>query len=268
MKLTFAVILSVFLSSGTCLGQFEPISGELRDEWENGLGYIFPTVQHFPVQELSEDLRIIEIRFGGVERGFDSLDVCLIGLTEGTPLLLASGGYSGMYNFAKSWAAFDEITGLIEIIWQMPGSATWYSAEYSWDFGEDDLLLVACESGDPSWDAIAEIEILLAAGEIEQAESVLYDIFYPHHYYRGEEMFCSFLRAAHAEAIELCSTGDQEGAARLFDHLPEFWTVPDWDGSALTADSYQATGLEEYMPLEEFNAIAADYRDIVKCIDD
>lgn len=269
MKLTFAVLLSAFLSSGTCLDQFEPISGELLDAWNDvTMSLNFPTVYYYPLQNLSEDGSIYEIRFGGIEAGYDSLNLYLIALSGDTPLLLATGSYRGEYNFAKSSALFDEESGLMSLYFQMPGSARYACSEYSWSMDSGTLVETAHQAGDPSLDALEMIDILLDLGEIEEAERVLLDMFYPGNYYREEEMFCRFLRATHAKAIELHGTGDPESAAMLFEHLPGFWTVPDWDGESLTTDSYQATGLAEYMTLEEFNAIVADYRYIVKSMDD
>jgi hypothetical protein len=269
MKLTFAVILSAFLSSGTCLDQFEPISGELLDAWnDEAIGLNFPKVYYYPLQDLSDDGSIYEVRFGGIETGYDSLDLYLIGLSGDVPLLLATGGYRGEYNFAKSSALFDEESGLMSLYFQMPGSARYACSEYFWSMDSGTLVEIDHHTGDPSLDALEMIDILLELGEIEEAESVLLEMFYPGNYYRPEEMFCHFLRAAHAKAIELYGTGDLESAAMLFEHLPESWTVPDWDGEGLTTESYQATGLAEYMSLEEFNVIATDYRYIVKCMDD
>ncbi len=268
MKLSLAVAMTLMSAVGWGSGEWKPITDDLLDEWENGLGYVFPVVEHFPVQELSEDGSIWEMRFGGVGQGFDSLDVYLIGMTGGTPLLLASGTYSGMYNFAKSWAFFDEITGLIEISFQMPGTATWYSADYSWDLDEDELLLVSSACGDPSWEAIAAVDSLLPIGEIEEARNALRGMFYPHHYYVAAEMYCRFLRAAHAKAMELYQNDDCATAADIFSHLLEIFRVPEWNGSGLTEESYEPTGLAEYMPLAEYNAIAEDYRTILKSLDD
>jgi len=269
MKLTFAVLLSAFLSSGTCLDRFEPISGELLDAWDDvTMGLNFPTVYYYPLQNLSEDGSIYEVRFGGIEAGDDSLNLYLIALSGSTPLLLATGGYRGEYNFAKSSALFDDESGLMSLYFQMPGSARYACSEYSWTIDSGTLVETAHHAGDPSLDALEMIDILLELGEIEEAEGVLLEMFYPGNYYRPEDMFCRFLRAAHTKAIDLYGTGDLEDAIRLFEHLPEFWNVPAWDGAGLTADSYQSTGLAEYMSLEEFNAIAVDYRYVVKCMDD
>jgi hypothetical protein len=258
--LLFAAVLFYWAAPGSAA--FEPLTGDILEEWENGLGYAFPLVQHFPLQDLSDDGSIYEVVFGGVAVDWESLDVYLIGLTGETPVLLASGSYSGRYNFAKSWACFEEIEGTVEVGFQMPGSAQWYSAYYSWDFQSGDLALVRYESGDPSLDALSEIDSLLALGEIEKAERVLGEMFYPQNYYVEAEMYCLFLRATHREAVMLCRRGDRTRALELFTHLPWAYGVPDWDGSELTPETWEGTGPVEYMTLEEYNSIVADYQRI------
>ena len=59
MKALLVVLMVCALPAAA--GGPEPVSGALLDEWENGLGYVFPVVEHFPVQELSDDGSIFEV---------------------------------------------------------------------------------------------------------------------------------------------------------------------------------------------------------------
>jgi hypothetical protein len=258
METALAIIAAVTVASGGC--GFGPIEDAVLQEWQEGLGYVFPAVEGFPLPEADPSGTITEVRLGGVEVACDSLDVYLLGITGGTPLMMASGRYSGLYNFAKSWASFDVGTGLLEVQFQMPGSASWFGGSFSLDLESGTMIQVGSMSGDPSWDAMAAIDSLLPLGEIALAREALDGMFYPQHYYREEEMYCRFLRAAYDRAKELDGTGDPAGAVGLFDYLPDLWRVPDWDGSGLTADEFSETGLEDFMTLYEYDSIAAWYR--------
>jgi len=267
MEPLFALIAAVSVASGGGCG-FEPIDGAVLHEWQEGLGFVFPVVEGFPLHETDPSGTISEVRLGGVEVAYDTLDVYLLGITDGTPLMIASGRYSGMYNFAKSWASFDVGTGLLEVQFQMPGSASWYGGAFSLDTESGTMVQVESTSGDPSRDAMAAIDSLLPLGEIALAAEVLGGMFYPQHYYQEEEMYCRFLRAAYDRARELYGAGDIQGAVGVFGYLPFCWRAPDWDGAGLTAGEFSETGLDAFMTLGEYNSIAAWYLSALERVGD
>lgn len=231
---------------------------ELAEVWKEN-HYIFPIVEDFPVSLLPGDTR--ELIVAGVPDGHLSLTLFLIGDGPEEPDVLASGPYQGEYNFSKSFVSWEEEDSLLTIYFQMPFSARYAGARYSWRDGE--LVPVEWISGDPSLEALESIDSLLAMGRIDEAAEELEAMFYPGNYYNAGEMAMKFLRSARGHALEEYRSGNPERAVEYFSEAEEavniLVTGYPWYRAFYDSAAFHASVLEPYATIGEFTAIANDY---------
>lgn len=210
MKRAFVLLLLIIASIVWCHIYYQPISGELLEHWNSGYLYNYPIVYHFDSCNLPNG--IYELHIVGIEVERDSLNIYLMGTAVDTdiPFLLATGGYRGDYNFAKSNASYDEEENQICLYFEMPFSARYCKGCYRWDIEDESLELLQYINGDPSLDAMERADSLMAGGDIAEAIDELNNIFYPCDYYDPAEMIVRLLRIINRAAGEV-STGPVEG---------------------------------------------------------
>ncbi|MFO8184100.1 MAG: bacterial transcriptional activator domain-containing protein [Candidatus Aegiribacteria sp.] len=230
---------------------------ELAEVWKEN-HFVFPVVDGYPASLLSGDTS--ELIVAGVPDGHLSLTLFLIGDGPEGPDVLASGPYQGEYNFSKSSVSWEE-DSLLTIYFQMPFSARYAGARYSWR--DDELVPVEWLMGDPSLEALESIDSLLAMGLIGEAAEELEVMFYPGNYYRAGEMAMKFLRSARGHALEEYRSGDPERAVEYFSEAEEvvnnLVTGYPWYSAFDDSAAFHASVLEPYATIGEFTAIANDY---------
>lgn len=241
-------------------GEFAPVTGELLEHWSNSFRCCFPRVcgadEILPVG-------FEELVLTGMEIEHDSLDLYLLGLKDdGVPLILARGGYSGEFNFAKSAVMYIEGDDEIEIQFQMPGCARYAISRYSLNLEEARLEPMSHYTVDPSLTALERADSLLADGNIAEAVETILSIFYPGSYYSNDEMIARLLRAINRTALERGSRNQYRDGVELFGNLQRFiyahsdkpWYLAFRDSSDFTGSSYS-----RYMGLNEYAMIMNNY---------
>lgn len=252
------VLLLLLALTFICLAR--PISSlpQLAEIWEENQ-YIFPFVEDVPSALLPEGAA--ELIVAGVPTGELAMEIYLIADSENGYDVVASGPYQGEYNFAKSFAYWVPDESLLEVTFQMPFSARYAGASYQW-VGSD-LIPVEWLSGDPSMDALMNIDSLLAAGAVAEAADELAMMFYPGHYYSQGEMMMRFLRSAHEHGLEEFRAGDPEGAVELFEEAGEAmeWLAVryPWYRAYEDSSDFSEADISNYSTIGEFTMIANDY---------
>jgi len=253
----YSVMLFALLAM-VCMAR--PVSSipRLADIWEENQ-YIFPFVEDVPASLLFDGVTGLIV--AGVPTGDLAMTLYLLGDSPDGPEVLASGPYQGEYNFAKSFAYWIPDEELLEITFQMPFSARYAGASYQWLGSE--LIPVEWLSGDPSMDALMNIDSLLAIGEVAEAADELAMMFYPGHYYSQGEMTMKFLRSAHEHGLEEFRTGDPEGAVELFEEAEEAveWLAIryPWYRAYEDSSGFSEADISNYSTIGEFTMIANDY---------
>lgn len=249
-----------FLALLTAAGRAVPVSEvpELAEIWE-GNRYFFPLVMDVPVALLPEGFS--ELVVAGVPTGDLEMTLYLLGDGPVGTYVLASGPYQGEYNFAKSYAYWEADRSVLSVGFQMPFSARYAGAEYSWQ--GDELVPVDWYAGDPSLDAVDEIGRLLASGDIAEAAWRLGNIMYPGHYYDEGEMLVRFLTSAHEHALEEYGNEDPAGAVQLFREAEEamdfiYMRYP-WYRAFEDTERFEGSNLAPHITLGKFVQIANDY---------
>jgi hypothetical protein len=262
MRLIQSVSL-MLISSACCLADYAPISGALLDYWlDPSPGYI-PTVSDVDTLQLPAD--VYELRIVCMEVGEDSLDIFLLGLLPETdiPLLLASGGYRGLYNLAKMVASYHPGEDAIHVAFQMPYSATFLFGDYRWNRESQALELLRYSFGDPSRDSMDRVDSLLAAGGIAEAVEELGNMVYPSAYFNSDEMIGRLLRAIDREALEVYAAGegDPHAAVELYRCMDDFFCVPweDWVTAFSDPADYLECSFSGYMGLGEYAMILNNF---------
>ena len=165
---------------------------------------------------------IYELLMTGIEVERDSLDIYLLGMTPKTdiPLLLATGGYRGDYNFAKSFSGYQEEEDEIRLSFEMPGSARWCTGCYRWNVEEGTLEYLRYYSRDPSLEAMERVDSLLTEGYIEEAIDELNGMFYPGNYYSSDEMIARLLVSINRTALQEHNEGNDRSGTDQSDSPP------------------------------------------------
>ena len=262
MKLLPLYICLFFISQAWCLSEYPLVSPDVMEAWNSPDGHIFSSFHNYPPDSMPEGVNELFIACAIEEQ--DSLNLYLVGIYEGVDrVLLAEGGYSGEYNFAKSDVLYREDTGEISLLFQMPFSARYAGAEYVWNRYEEKLVLMRTVAGDPSLDAMARIDVLLEQGNIAGASDVLCEMFYPGRYYQKEEMVCHFLRSAHSAALVEFQNGNCVRAVELFNEAEFAFSILIYTSAWYTileeGYQYRETGFAEFMGYDELITITNDY---------
>jgi len=260
MKRSVIPLLLIIASIALCRIDYQPVSGELLDYWNNGYQSDFPKVYDFDPGNLPTG--ICELRMTGIEIEMDSLDIYLLGIAADTdiPYLLATGGYRGEHNFAKSYARYDEEEDRICLSFQMPFSARYCQGCYRWNIEERKLVFLEYITADPSLDAMERIDTLLAEGSIAEAIDELNNIFYPGNYYSSDEMIARLLRSINRVAGDAEAEGNFEEAVSLFGELADFLhTDREWYTAFTDSLDYVSCNFAEYMNLNEYAMIMNNY---------
>lgn len=230
---------------------------ELAALWEEK-SFIFPEVYSLPDSMVPAGINTIVL--AGVEESRDSLTLYLIGTGSDGPDVLASGPFSGDYNFTKSAARWEDSSSVISIYFQMPYSARYTAAEYTWS--GDELIPVRWLSGDPSLEALDRVDSLLALGLLEEAGVELCMMFYPGTYYQPLDICSRFLRSAHTHALEEFRNGDPEGAVELFKKVDEAMScvpIGEWYELFPDRNALLESDISPYMEPGEYITILNDY---------
>lgn len=262
MKLLPLYICLVVASQAWCLSEYPLVSPDMMEAWNSPDGHIFSSFHNYPPDSMPEGVN--ELFIACVVEEEDSLNLYLVGIYEGVDrVLLAEGGYSGEYNFAKSDVLYMEDTGEISLLFQMPFSARYTDAEYVWNRYEEKLILVRTVSGDPSLEALVKIDILLEQGDIAGASDALCGMFYPGNYYEREEMFCHFLRSTYNAALTEFRDGNCIRAVQLFGVAEPAFEITAhtslWYEILQEGLRFWETGFAEFMDYDEFFIITNDY---------
>ncbi len=162
--------------------------------------------------------------------------------------------FNGVINTAKTDVLYEEDDETINIYSQMPFSAFYYGAKYNWDPENIEITLIKEWSDDPSINKLYEIDRLLSEGEIEKAGDLLYEIFYPGHYYNDYEMAIKFLRTGFNYAIKSFESGDVEKSCDFIKTSFEVFALTlgsDWTLQFLSLEDYEESGFALYMNFEE-----------------
>ncbi|MCP4647630.1 MAG: hypothetical protein GY852_07835, partial [bacterium] len=251
MKRILFSILFISVSISCSNVEYQPITGKLLNHWSTSGPSCFPPVGHFDAEKLPEG--VSELCITGIEIGRDSLDLFLLGITSASdvPLLLATGGYKGEYNFAKSYASYED--GELCISFQMPYSARYSEGYYRWDSENKVLELTRYEEGDPSLASLEAVDTLLAEGNIEEAIDLLNNMFYPDNYYARDEMTARLLRSANRVALQKQEEGNSSAAVEVFTGLSSFPSGAEY-GFPVFNDSiaFLESDFSGYMDLNEF----------------
>ena len=255
MKYAFTLVLA-----GSIVCFAHPISDipELEETWEANQ-YVFPLVCDVPDSLIPEG--ITDLAIAALPAGELALTVYLVGDGSDVTDVLASGPYQGECNFAKSFASWDPEKSVIELYFQMPYCARYAGAVYEWT--GCDLVPVEWLSGDPSMDALENIDSLLAIGEIENAGIELGNMFYPGSYYYPGEMAMKFLRSTHEHSLAEYRAGNPESAVQLFLEAEDAMryqliTYPWYRAFEDSSDFYESD-IQPYTTIGEFTMIANDY---------
>ncbi|MBN2586238.1 MAG: hypothetical protein JXR55_03005 [Candidatus Fermentibacteraceae bacterium] len=252
--------VAVLLTIISMISFARPISSipRLAETWEENQ-YIFPMVYDVPASLMPGG--VTDLFIAGVPNGDLAMTLYLVGDGPDGAEVIASGPFQGEYNFAKSSASWDPDRSVITIYFQMPFCARYSGAEYSW-FGSE-LVPVAWLSGDPSLEALEDIDSLLAIGHLNEATVKLGEMFYPGCYYDSGEMIVRFLRSAHEHGLDEYRTGDPEGAVQLFTEAEEaldfLFIRSPWYGAFEDSTAFSESDLAPFIFLDEFIQIANDY---------
>lgn len=252
LPLMLAVVTSV------CAARSLSSIPELEEIWEQNQ-YVFPLVEDVPASLLPEGLT--DLIFAAVPTGEMTMTVYLLGDgPEGTEVL-ASGHYRGEYNFAKSFAYWLPEESILELIFQIPYCARYAGVQYAWE--GDNLVPVEWLSGDPSLEALANVDSLLASGFIGEAADELAPVLYPGYYYEPGRMAADFLRSAHEYAMEEYEEGNTEAAVNSFEEADEamdLLLMPyPWYGGFQDSSDYEESSISDHMRIGEFIRIANNY---------
>ncbi len=243
-----------------CICWASPISSypDLADIWK-GNQYIFPFVEDVPSSLLAGGFT--DLAIAGVPSGELAMNVYLLGIGKDEPEVIAWGPYQGEYNFAKSFAYWIPDRSVIELTFQMPFCARYAGADYELQGSE--LVPVEWLSGDPSMDAIENIDSLLALGEIGEAGEELSTMFYPGYYYQPGEMLAKFLRTAHQFALDAYHDGNLQQAGDYYIEIGQLTDILmvryPWYSAFEDSTHYFDSNLSDFMTIGEFTAIANDY---------
>lgn len=249
--------------------EYQIITGELLEHWNTAFQSNLPYVNHFDSGKLPDGIN--ELRITGIEVDNDSLDIYLLGIAPDTdiPFLLATGGYSGDYNFAKSYARFYEEEDEIHLSFQMPGSARWCTGCYRWNIEEKSLEFLRYYTRDPSLEAMERVDSLLTEGNIEEAIDELNGMFYPGNYYSSDEMISRLLRSINRTALEEQDGGNYQGAVDLYLDLADFLqTQAEWYMAFDDSLDYVESNYSNYMDLNEYVMIMNNYAFYLEQIND
>ena len=264
-----AIISLLFILLSVSYGQtvFTPITGELLEHWNTSSGTARPIVYYFDTDNLSNG--IYEVVITGIEVEPGLLDMFLLGKTHDSeiPLLLGTSEYRGNYNFAKSDSRYNEEEDEISLYFQMPYSASYYAGCYRWDIDSGSLELLRYFSGDPSLEALARADSLMAEGNIAEAIREINEMFYPGNYYDPDEMFIRLLRSINRAAGE--AEGNHGKAVSLFGDLAAFLhTDREWFTAFADSLEYVNCDYSEYMGLGEYAMIMNNYAYYLEQTDD
>ncbi len=251
MKGLFFVAFLVSFSISGSLENPTRITGDLLEHWQGAASTSVLSLDSAMSIHLNKG--IDELCITGIEVTSDSLNIYLLGIPEedGIPFLLATGGYRGEYNFAKSLARYEE--GEICIYFQMPYSARYSMSSYSWDLATDVLVETDHLTGDPSLDALGRVEEYLEIGQIEEAIVELNDIMYPSNYFDETEMETRLLRAANRFALIASEDGNYTEAVDIFESLSAYIHVsPDRYLYIFDSLDYSGSNFSNYMEESEF----------------
>ena len=269
MKALLITVLLIIVSLVWGQVEYQPISGGLREHFDACYICDCPYVEHIDSLELPGG--IVDLRITGIEIERDSLDIYLLGIAADTdiPFLLAVSGYRGDYNFAKSYAAYNEEEDEIRLSFQMPGSARWCSGCYRWNIEEGTLEYLRYYSRDPSLEAMERVDSLLTEGHIEEAIDELNGMFYPGNYYSSDEMISRLLVSINRTALQEHNEGNDQGAVDLFLDLAEFFhTANEWFQAFNDSLDYVECNYSNYMDLSEYVMIMNNYAFYLEQIDD
>ncbi len=249
--------------------EYQPITGELLEHWNTAYLCDLPKVYYYDSGNLPDD--IYELQITGIEVEIDSLDIFLLGIAADTdiPFLLATGGYRGEYNFAKSFSKYVEDDDEIHLQFQMPGSARYCIGCYRWNIEEESLEFLRYYSRDPSLEAMERVDSLLTEGNIEEAIDELNGMFYPGNYYSSDEMIARLLRNINRAAGDAEIEGDFGEAVSLFADLAAFLhTDREWFTAFTDSVDYVNCNYSEYMGLGEYAMIMNNYAYYLEQTDD
>lgn len=254
MKRILFTSLFIAVSISCSNVEYQPISGELLSHWNASSPSCFPPVSDFDAERLPEG--VSELCITGIEIERDSLNLYLLGITAASdvPLLLATGGYRGEHNFAKSYASYEDDE--LCISFQMPNSARYSEGYYEWDAENIVLELTRYEKGDPSLASLEAVDTLLAEGNIEEAIDLLNNVFYPDNYYARNEMTARLLRRANRVALQRQEEGNSSAAVEVFTSLSSFLNGAEY-GFPVFNDTvaFLESEFSSYMDLSEFAMI-------------
>ena len=262
-----ALLITVSIAMGQM--DYQPITGGLREHFDACYTCDCPYLDHIDSIELPGG--IVDLRITGIEVERDSLDIYLLGIAADTdiPLLLATSGYRGDYNFAKSYAAYNEEEDEIRLSFQMPGSARWCTGVYRWNIEEGTLEYLRYYSRDPSLEALERVDSLLAEGDITEAIREVNGMFYPHNYYSSDEMISRLLVSINRTALQEHQEGNNQGAVDLFMDLADFLhTQEEWYTAFNDSLDYAESNYSNYMDLSDYVMIMNNYAFFLEQIED
>ncbi len=269
MRRVFITALLFIVSIAWSQIEYQPITGELLEHWNTAYLCDLPKVYYYDSGNLPDD--IYELQITGIEVEIDSLDIFLLGISADTdiPFLLATGGYRGEYNFAKSFSKYVEDDDEIHLQFQMPGSARYCIGCYRWNIEEKSLDFLRYYSRDPSLEAMERVDSLLTEGNIKEAIDELNNMFYPGNYYGSDEMIARLLRNINRTAGDAEVEGNYEEAVSLFGDLAEFiHTDREWFTAFTDSLDYVGCNYANYMGLGEYAMIMNNYAYYLEQTDD
>jgi formylglycine-generating enzyme required for sulfatase activity len=269
MKSVLLLVLLICASVAWSQIDYQPISGALLEHWNTAYLSDLPKVYNYDSSNLPDG--IYELQIAGIEVERDSLDIYLLGMSTDSdiPFLLATGGYRGEHNFAKSGASYDEEEDQICLSFQMPFSSRYCEGCYRWNVEDESLELIQYINGDPSLDAMERANSLMADGDIAEAIDELNDMFYPGNYYSSDEMIARLLRNINRAAGDAEVEGDYEKAVSLFGDLAGFLhTDREWFTAFTDSLDYVNCDYSEYMGLGEYAMIMNNYAYFLEQTDD
>ncbi len=269
MKKTIIPVLLIIVSVAWCQIEYQQITGELLEHWNTAYSSNFLQIHLYDSSNLPDN--IYELLITGIEVERDSLDIYLMGMAPKTdiPFLLATGGYRGEYNFAKSFSKYYKDDDEILLSFQMPGSARYCQARYRWNVEEESLVLLRYYSADPSLDAMERIDSLLTEGDIAEAIDELNNMFYPGSYYSSDEMIARLLRSINRTAHEEADENNYQRAVDTFRTLRDYLIMSaEWYTAFDDSLDYVECNYANYMGLSEYVMIMNNYAYFLEQIND
>lgn len=241
-----------------CAGGLKPVSKDLLEYLSGENSQRVLEIRDFPGDQLPEGVNgLLVVRYPE-----DSQHLILVGRGEGNAYYdLGALRFSGEINIAKGDGYYDKKDRLIHIYFQMPYSALYFAASYRWDREKAAMTQAGEESGDPSAEALQQVDSLLAAGEIKKAGEKLGEMMYPGHYYNEYEMAVKFAKKAHSAAVSQFKQGSNTSWQLISDAMTPFDSLTGnrWLLGFKSAADFEKSRYASYIKFPDMATIVNDY---------